>query len=149
MAYQLPTEAQWEYACRAGTRSAYSFGDGSAELYRYSNYADRNTNFDWSDKAIDDGFETISPVGTYPINPWGFHDMHGNVWEWCADWYGDYPRGAVRDPVAPASSSNHIFRGGSWLTTAKHARCAYRGKSGPNYSDNALGFRLSLRSVSQ
>jgi sulfatase modifying factor 1 len=145
MAYQLPTEAQWEYACRAGARSAYSFGGVSGELYRYANYADRNTDYDWSDKSHDDGFENTSPVGTYPANPWGFHDMHGNVYEWCADWYGDYPSGAVRDPVGPADGSSRVDRGGSWIHTANLARCAYRYRTVPAYSITYLGFRLSLR----
>jgi formylglycine-generating enzyme len=149
MAYQLPTEAQWEYACRAGARSAYSFGGVSGELYRYANYADRNTDFDWSDKSHDDGFENTSPVGTYPANPWGFHDMHGNVWEWCADWYGDYPSGAVRDPVCSAGGSERVWRGGSWNCAANDARCANRLRFDPAFSFNDLGFRLSLRPVSK
>jgi len=149
MAYQLPTEAQWEYAYRAGARSAYSFGKGSGELYRYANYADRNTDYDWSDKSHDDGFENTSPVGKYPANAWGFHDMHGNVWEWCADWYGDYPRGTVRDPVGPPDGSGRVRRGGSWYYSANDARCADRSRSVPADSSGDQGFRLSLRLVSK
>jgi formylglycine-generating enzyme required for sulfatase activity len=149
MAYQLPTEAQWEYACRAGARSAYSFGGVSGELYRYANYADRNTDYDWSDKSHDDGFENTSPVGNYSANAWGFHDMHGNVWEWCADWYGDYPSGAVRDPVGPADGSIRVGRGGSWDNSANNARCAPRFRADPAYSFINLGFRLSLRPARQ
>jgi sulfatase modifying factor 1 len=150
MSYQLPTEAQWEYACRAGTKTAHAFGEASGEMYRHGNYADRNTNFDWSNKAHDDGFKNISPVGSHKPNGWGFHDMHGNVFEWCADWYGDYPSGAARDPVGPAYGSARIGRGGSWSHTAYHARSANRGSLVPAYGGyDFLGFRLSLRPVSK
>jgi sulfatase modifying factor 1 len=133
MAYQLPTEAQWEYACRAGTRSAYSFGE---------NLTSRQAN-------IDEVVDETTPVGNYPANPWGFHDMHGNVLEWCADWYGDYPSGVVRDPVGPADGSYRVLRGGSWRNTANYARSANRYRYGPADSDLNLGFRLSLRPASK
>ena len=150
MSYQLPTEAQWEYACRARTKTAHAFGEASGELHRHGNYADRNTNFDWSDDAHDDGFENISSVGSYKPNGWGFHDMHGNVFEWCADWYGDYPSGAARDPVGPAYGSSRVGRGGSWSHTAYHARSANRGRLVPAYGGyDFLGFRLSLRPTSK
>ena len=129
MAYQLPTEAQWEYACRAGTRSVYSFGE---------NLTSRQAN-------ISGGPGETTSVGKYPANPWGFYDMHGNVYEWCADWYGDYPSGAVRDPVGPADGSYRVFRGGSWIDSANFARCANRGRFVPAFSSHYLGFRLSLR----
>jgi formylglycine-generating enzyme required for sulfatase activity len=149
MTYQLPTEAQWEYACRAGTKTAFSFGEAAGELHRHANYADVNTDFDWSDKAHDDGYENTSPVGSYKANGWGFYDMHGNVNEWCADWYGDYPTGAARDPVGPADGSARVTRGGSWGTTANLARSAYRFRNVPAFSYIYLGFRLSLRPASQ
>ncbi len=133
MFYQLPTEAQWEYACRAGTTTTFSFGD---ELTA------KDSNFDRSVGETTD-------VGKYPANAWGFHDMHGNVWEWCADWYGDYPAGAVRDPVGPADGSYRVLRDGSWLATAFFARSAIRYGSGPAFSFNFLGFRLSLRPTSK
>jgi formylglycine-generating enzyme required for sulfatase activity len=133
MAYQLPTEAQWEYACRAGTKTVFSFGDSLT-----------------SDQAnIRGGPNETTDVGKYPDNPWGFHDMHGNVWEWCADWYGDYPTGAARDPVGPADGSLRVLRGGSWRYTADLARSADRDWDGPAYGDYALGFRLSLRPASK
>jgi formylglycine-generating enzyme len=149
MAYQLPTEAQWEYACRAGTKTAFSFGDAFGELHRHGNYADVNTDFEYSDKAHNDVSENTSPVGSYKANPWGFHDMHGNVYEWCADWYGDYPTGAVSDPVGPAGGSSRVLRGGSWGSPANDARSATRLRNGPANSSDALGFRLSLRPASQ
>jgi len=137
MAYQLPTEAQWEYACRAGTKTAFSFGDSLT-----------------SDQAnIRGGPDETTNVGKYPANPWGFHDMHGNVWEWCADWYGDYPTGAARDPVGPADGfPNHrdrVFRSGSWDARASGARSARRDGFVPASSSIPLGFRLSLRPVSK
>ena len=105
MSYQLPTEAQWEYACRADTKTAFSFG---AELT--------------SEQAnISGGSGETVDLGKYPGNSWGFHDMHGNVFEWCADWYGAYPTGAVGDPVdpvGPADGSGRVIRGGSWDRTA-------------------------------
>ena len=88
--------------------------------------------------------ETTSVV-KYPANAWGFYDMHGNVWEWCADWYGDYPTDAVRDPVGPADGSYRVLRGGSWGSTANGARSAFRGWGVPAGSYDNLGFRLSLR----
>jgi formylglycine-generating enzyme len=138
MTYQLPTEAQWEYACRGGTKTTFSFGDELTA--KDANYA-----YD----GLGRGLQRTSDVGEYPANGWGFHDMHGNVWEWCADWYGDYPAGAARDPVGPADGSGRVLRGGSWDLTADFARSAFRDRAGPADSDFNLGFRLSLRPASQ
>ena len=129
MAYQLPTEAQWEYACRAGTNTVYAFGDGLTS----------------AQANISGGPSETTDVGKYPTNAWGFHDMHGNVWEWCADWYGNYPAGAVRDPLGPLVGSNRVGRGGSWGSTADRARSAYRLWNVPADGILTLGFRLSLR----
>ena len=133
MAYQLPTEAQWEYACRAGTTTAFAFGD---EL------AAKNANFDIYDGGHND-------VGKYPANAWGFHDMHGNILEWCADWYGAYPAGAASDPVGPAGGSVSVLRGGSWNFTASYARSAIRNMDMPEGKSDLAGFRLSLRLASK
>ena len=134
MTYQLPTEAQWEYACRAGTKTAFSFGDSLT-----------------SEQAnISGGSGETVDVGKYPGNSWGFHDMHGNVFEWCADWYGAYPTGAVSDPVGPAGGSDRVLRGGSWRLTAYSARSAIRRGRVPAGRDGLfLGFRLSLRPASK
>ena len=129
MTYQLPTEAQWEYACRAGTKTAFSFGDGLTS----------------APANISAGRGETTDVGKYAANPWGFHDMHGNVHEWCTDWYGDYPTGAVSDPVGPADGSYRIMRGGSWNLTGYSARSALRLSPEPAYSNSSMGFRLSLR----
>jgi len=133
MTYQLPTEAQWEYACRAGTKTAFSFGNSLTS----------------SQANIRGGPRETTDVGKYPANAWGVHDMHGNVYEWCADWYEEYPTGTARDPVGPAVGSGRVIRGGSWFRTADYARSAYRAGIGPASSSNRLGFRLSLRPASK
>ena len=133
MAYQLPTEAEWEYACRAGTKTAFSFGDELTA--KDANFA-RNVG------------ETTD-VGQYPANAWGFHDMHGNVWEWTADWYEEYTSGAVSDPVGPAVGSFRVLRGGSWYASANSARSAIRLWFVPADGSDYLGFRLSLRPASK
>ena len=127
--YTLPTEAQWEYACRAGTTTAYSFGDTITP--KQANYA-RNV-------------AKTTPVGTYPANAWGFHDMHGNVWEWCSDWYGDYPDGSASDPVGPSVGSARVFRGGCWDNGGRGMRSAFRYGDTPDFRYSILGFRLSLQ----
>ena len=129
MTYQLPTEAQWEYACRAGTKTALSFGDVLTS----------------APANISAGRGETMDVGKYAANTWGFHDMHGNVHEWCSDWYGDYPTGAVSDPVGPADGSYRILRGGSRNLTGYSARSALRLSPEPAYSNSSIGFRLSLR----
>ena len=103
-AYVLPTEAQWEYACRAGTTTAYSWGDSIT-----------TSNANYSDS----GYSQTRDVGLYSANPWGFFDMHGNVWEWTADWYAAYSSGAQTDPEGPATGSNRVYRGGSWYIPAR------------------------------
>jgi formylglycine-generating enzyme len=133
MAYQLPTEAQWEYACRAGTKTAFSFGDSLTSVQA----------------NIRGGPGATTDVGKYPANAWGFHDMHGNAFEWCEDVLGKYPTGAVSDPVGPAGGLFRVGRGGSWLSSADNARSAYRGRYGPASGISYLGFRLSLRPASQ
>ena len=130
-AYQLPTEAQWEYACRAGTRARFSFGGELTE--KDANFA-RNVG------------ETTN-VGKYPANAWGFHDMHGNVWEWSRDWYdSDYyeQASAKRDPLGPAAGSDRVLRGGSWSDWARYARSAFRNRIEPGHRILDLGFRLSF-----
>jgi len=131
MAYQLPTEAQWEYACRAETKTAFSFGNSLTT--RQANISG------WP------GETTV--VGEYPSSAWGFYDMHGNVWEWCADYYGEYPRGTVRDPVGPENGSERVLRGGSWDYSIGNARSADRNRYGPAFSNYSLGFRLSLQTI--
>ena len=131
MSYQLPTEAQWEYACRAGTNTMYSWGDTITK-----------TNANYSDSGV----KQTRAVGQYAANPWGFHDMHGNVWEWCADWYADYPSGSVTDPIGPASGSYRVLRGGSWHKAAPFLRSAQRIHEKPSGRGGTLGFRVGFQS---
>ena len=129
--FRLPTEAEWEYACRAGTTTQWSFGNEESPLERYG----------WNDR--NSGGET-HPVGQKLANPWGLHDMHGNVWEWCLDWHGLYPGGRVTDPTGPASGSYRVFRGGAWGDSARFCRSAFRLGREPGYCWRGLGFRLVL-----
>jgi formylglycine-generating enzyme len=131
--YVLPTESQWEYACRAGTTTAYSWG---------ATIASSNANYSSS------GISQTCDVGQYAANPWGFFDMHGNVLEWTADRYGTYPTGnPVIDPpgAASGSASARVGRGGSWYFTAYDVRCAFRFGRVPAGRDNRLGFRLGFQ----
>jgi formylglycine-generating enzyme required for sulfatase activity len=111
--YRLPTEAEWEYACRAGTTTAYFFGDDESKLKAYAWYQDNSGG-------------RPRPVGQKPANPWGLYDMHGNVWEWCSDWYGAYQEGSVTNPQGPSRGSVHVFRGGSMGDLQYHLRSSYR-----------------------
>ena len=129
-AYVLPTEAQWEYACRAGTTTDYSWGDDINASQ--ANYSDSNNN-----RPLN--------VGQYAPNPWGFFDMHGNVWEWTADWYGAYPTGnPVVDPTGPASGSNRVRRGGSWSYVGTSLRSAERVSNTPSNRGTSIGFRVGF-----
>ena len=128
--YSLPTEAQWEYACRAGTTTTYSFG---------ASITPEQANFK------DSGLGKTTDVGSYPANEWGFHDLHGNVWEWTADWHGNYPAGTVSDPAGAETGSLRVNRGGSWYSNGRHLRSAFRTGLTPDYRRNILGFRLSLQ----
>lgn len=129
--YRLPTEAEWEYACRAGSMAAYCFGDDSELL---ANYA-----FFWELSE-----DQTHPVGQKMPNAWGLYDMHGNVWEWCSDWYGEYPKRAVSDPTGPAKGSSRVCRGSCWDDIAAGCRSAYRGKTDPSNHDISIGFRVAL-----
>ena len=155
--YALPTEAQWEYACRAGNPGRWCFGDDEKQLAEYAWY-DKNSN------------NKLHPVMGKAANAFGLYDVHGNVWEWCADWYSnDYytqlaghsqhtasaseqsasgsaserEQLASENPSGPASGSNRVVRGGSWLSDADLCRSAYRNRNDPSYRGSDLGFRLS------
>ena len=128
--FRLPTEAEWEYACRAGTTTQYSFGDGDAELPDYGWFtgnAERKTH----------------PVGEKKPNPWGLYDIHGNVWEWCQDWYAPYLGGEVTDPTGPATGTNIVMRGGSWSHGARDLCSSYRfGRFKRDFPFRSIGFRV-------
>ncbi len=139
--YTLPTEAQWEYACRAGTRTSLNSGENiTAEI-------DECPNLDkvgWYGKLRSG---TPHPVGKKQPNEWGLYDMHGNVREWCLDWYGEYPKSTVTDPKGPSSGSYRVMRGGSWNYYAYICRSAYRGRYCPSFNFSDYGFRLTLSLV--
>jgi len=134
--YRLPTEAEWEYACRAGSQTAYSFDSDPSLLNTYG----------WYDKNSGGFFGSILsktyPVGQRQPNAWGLYDMHGNVWEWVYDWYKAYNLEPVTDPQGPATGSYRVIRGGSWSNNARLCRSAFRLHLTPGSRDERLGFRL-------
>ncbi|MDO4575287.1 MAG: formylglycine-generating enzyme family protein [Planctomycetia bacterium] len=134
---QLPTEAQWEYACRAGTTT--SLNNGSNITSEEGSCYNLNE-VGWYDKNSD---STTHVVGQKKPNAWGLYDMHGNVWEWCQDWYGSdyYKNSPTNDPTGPASGSYRVYRGGSWFLNAEHCRSAIRGSNTPTNRYDYLGFR--------
>ena len=130
--YRLPTEAEWEYACRAGTSTAYSFGENSTPM---------NANYNHFKVPQ---YPSVVLVGRYKPNAFGLYDMHGNVGEWCADWYGDYPAGEVTDPKGPATGSTRVWRGGSIIGQAAFIRSSFRFPfAAPNIQRGDLGLRLA------
>jgi formylglycine-generating enzyme required for sulfatase activity len=131
--YRLPTEAEWEYACRAGSTTRFHFGDNDSMLGDYAWY---NKN------AYDIGEKNARRVDSKGPNAWGLYDMHGNVWEWCQDWYEDYPSGSVTDPKGPSSGDSRVLRGGSWFDKPRYVRSAFRGGGAPGNGCYHLGFRL-------
>ena len=137
----LPTEAQWEYCCRAGTSTPFHFGS-----ILNGTQANCDGNYPYGTTQKGPYLEKTSPVGSYPANAWGLHDMHGNVWEWCQDRYGDYPQQSVTDPRGPEVGSFCVLRGGSWSLEAAYCRSALRVRLAPSNRDNWDGFRLALSS---
>ncbi len=145
--FRLPTEAEWENACRAGTRTARFWGDDPDEACRYANVADRTAKRRWSDWTIhdcDDGYAVTAPVGSFRPNAFGIYDLLGNVWEWCEDWYDKdaYSKHARNNPIVDASGSNRVGRGGSWDLGPRFVRCANRYLISPGDGNFNLGFRL-------
>ncbi len=137
--YVLPTEAEWEYACRAGTTTAYSWGNDI-------NASRANYNWDGGPNDGNDSQQTVE-IGQFSANPWGFYDMHGNVWEWVQDWKANYLTGAQTDPEGPASGSHRVLRGGSWHAGGALLRSALRNQSLPSRRDNGIGFRVGFQAV--
>ena len=138
--YRLPTEAEWEYACRAGTITPFNFG---SQLNGRQANCDGTRPYGTDTKGPN--LEKTSPVGTYPANAWGLYDMHGNVWEWCSDWYGEYPSGSVTDPSGPARGWQRVYRGGDWRVDAVNCRSADRGCD-PSIRSRLIGFRVVMSS---
>ncbi len=135
--YRLPSEAEWEYACRAGTTTPFFFGQtistDQANYYGDVVYGNENKGV----KRL-----KTTAVGSFPANAFGLHDMHGNVWQWCQDYFGDYPQNDVVDPQGPEKGIFRIMRGGSWWHYPQFCRSAYRIKYEPGHRSNTLGFRL-------
>lgn len=149
--YRLPTEAEWEYACRAGTTTRYSYGDDPAEMVKL---AKTTSDKGWTSfpavqnipvSAEGSGQFTV-PVGSFPPNRFGLYDIHGNVWEWCADWYGKdyYSRSPVDDPQGPDSGQRRIRRGGAWNSFPLWPRCSFRNWNRPDSRCVNLGFRVAM-----
>lgn len=134
---RLPTEAEWEYACRAGTTTPFSFGENiTPEQVNYDG------NYPYADGKEGQYREKTVEVKSLPANPWGLYEMHGNVWEWCSDWYGYYPSESAVDPIGPDKGEFRVLRGGSWIDNGGIVRSAYRDRFEPSSRVDFIGFRL-------
>ncbi len=146
---RLPTEAQWEYACRAGSQGRFWWGESETAAGKYANLADRTAKRRWPDWAIfdtEDGYDRTAPAGHFEPNGFGLYDMQGNVEELCDDWYGEgyYAQSPLDDPRGPASGSDRVSRGGSWWNYPPECRAATRGAADPAGRCDSLGFRVAV-----
>ncbi|MCP5241892.1 MAG: formylglycine-generating enzyme family protein [Burkholderiales bacterium] len=134
----LPSEAQWEYACRAGTTTPFSWGDQiDSKLVNFDG------NYPYNDGSNSEYREQTVNVKELPCNDWGLYQMHGNVWEWCQDWHGDYPSRPVTNPQDPGTVGKRVLRGGSWFADGRYCRSAYRIGLVPSLRYAYTGFRLA------
>jgi formylglycine-generating enzyme len=149
---RLPTEAEWEYACRAGTTTAHPWGDKPDDGKGWANAGDQSLRkaghkakitadsfFSW-----DDGFVFTSPAGSFKTNGFGLHDMIGNAGQWCSDWYGPYGKATETDPTGPATGKLRMLRGGSWCSPPQFCRSAHRGGTMPGLRFDSFGFRVAV-----
>jgi formylglycine-generating enzyme required for sulfatase activity len=150
----LPTEAQWEYSCRAGTKTAYPWGDNPDDGKGWANAADQSLKKKLSNVPAevkfftwDDGFVFTSPAGSFKANAFGLYDMTGNAWQWCQDRYGDYEKGAATDPTGADTGSLRVLRGGSWSDVPWFCRSAVRVRLDPVSRNGYLGFRVAVLAV--
>ena len=151
--YELPTEAEWEYACRAGTTTRFWCGDADDSLEGNANILDASLKGmldpdqtkKWIFASWNDGYRFTSPVGSFKANPWGLYDMHGNVWQWCSDWFGPYQEGYIKDPKGKDIANSRVLRGGSWHIVPRDCRSANRNGNGPAIRSSDVGFRVVLR----
>jgi len=148
--FRLPTEAEWEYACRAGTKTSRFWGDNPEDACKYANVYDitskRVSKFKWANHKCDDGYGNTSPVGSFNPNKFGIYDMLGNVYEWCEEWHGKdyYKKSPKHNPKGPSNGSYRVLRGGSWGDSPWGVRCANHGRNYPGYRLNVDGFRVLL-----
>jgi uncharacterized protein (TIGR02996 family) len=145
--YRLPTEAEWEYACRGGAPESYPFHVGEPLHSLSSTQANFNGDYPYGGAAKGPSLGRTTPVGSYPPNGWGLYDLHGNVWEWCADRYeyAYYKRSPRPDPPGPPKGSTRVIRGGGWILHGRHCRSAYRHRGyAPRGRGHYLGFRVAL-----
>jgi formylglycine-generating enzyme required for sulfatase activity len=149
--YRLPTEAEWEYCCRAGTKTRFWSGDDPESLVKIANTYDKSTSRiqpEWAKFALkgNDGFEFTAPVGSFPPNAFGLYDMHGNVWQWTSDFYAKdyYANSPVDDPQGPATGGRHVRRGGGWATWSFYCRSSFRNFNTPQSRYYNLGFRVVM-----
>jgi len=140
--YRLPAEAEWEYACRAGSPMAFAFGDSLS-----STQANFDGSHPYGSGRTGPNLQHTSRVGAYAANVWGLYDMHGNVWEWCQDWYEEnyYRVSPETDPRGPDSGTQRVLRGGSWNNSGHLCRSARRNKYAPDFKSEAIGFRIVLQ----
>jgi formylglycine-generating enzyme required for sulfatase activity len=136
---RLPTEAEWENACRAGTTTPFHFGENIS-----TDQANYDGNFTYGDGSKGIYRQQTTQVGTFPPNAWGIYDMHGNIWEWCGDWYGPYTADVVTDPKGPETGKHRVMRGGSWNYRPALCRSATRYWDAPQERSSRRGFRLVL-----
>lgn len=137
MGCRLPTEAEWEYACRAETTTPFNTGDNLT-----TDQANYNGNVPYDNNAKGEYRGKTMPVGSFEANAYGLFDMHGNVYEWCSDWFKKYPSGEQTNPTGPSSGPGRVLRGGSWFLDANYCRSACRFSSNPRLYGGAMGFRL-------
>src|SRR5262249_50911714 len=139
--------AEWEYSCRAKTTTRFHSGDDEESLARVANVADASLKRkfpNWTTIKADDGYVFTAPVGKFQANTFGLHDMHGNAWEWCQDWYdANYYKNSPRqDPQGPGAGVLRVLRGGSWFVEPRVCRSAYRYSFAPSFHNHSLGFRV-------
>jgi len=138
--YRLPTEAEWEYACRASTNTPYYFGNCIMSIQANFDASGTNSNCPTSSNR-----GRVIQVGSLKKNRWGLYDMHGNVWEWCNDWYGPYQKSNINNPKGPTSGRFRILRGGAWNSKDSSLRSAIRFKMRPDAGTNSTGFRIAMK----
>ena len=137
--YRLPAEAEWEYACRGGATSSQPFHFGDSLSSAQANFDGHHPYGGDSKRQY---LKRTTAVGSYTANAFGLFDMHGNVWEWCADWYGAYASQSLKDPTGPTTGQRRVLRGGSWLNHGHRCRSAHRINHGPGLRFNLIGFRV-------